>query len=121
MTPTPPLRGDLLRTPVSAARVAADLRGRGFRVGRLDAHDRAEFVEHVAAALQFPAHYGRNLDALWDCLTDLTVPTALVWTGWVDLAVSHPDDWAAVMAVLVDRIRAEPPFTLVLAAASAGH
>ncbi len=26
--------------------------------------------EHIASVLSFPPHYGRNLDALWDCLGD---------------------------------------------------
>jgi len=33
-----------------------------------DAHD------VLAAGLGFPAYYGRNLDALWDCLGDLDEP-----------------------------------------------
>lgn len=28
-------------------------------------------LKRVAAALEFPPHFGRNLDALYDCLTDL--------------------------------------------------
>ena len=28
--------------------------------------------QHLQEALGFPAYYGRNLDALYDCLTDMT-------------------------------------------------
>ena len=37
-------------------------------------HKRAlkqEVLEAIGRALSFPAHYGANLDALYDCLTDL--------------------------------------------------
>ncbi len=30
-----------------------------------------EIHEVIASALDFPPYYGRNLDALYDCLTDL--------------------------------------------------
>lgn len=39
--------------------------------------DEEAFHEYVASSLGFPEYYGRNLDALWDCLTDY--------------ALSHPD------------------------------
>lgn len=32
---------------------------------------RAEAHAYLKAALSLPAHYGENLDALYDCLTDL--------------------------------------------------
>ena len=31
-----------------------------------------EFHRILAETLHFPAHYGRNLDALYDCLTDIS-------------------------------------------------
>jgi RNAse (barnase) inhibitor barstar len=46
----------------------------GLAVYRMDighAHDKGDFMAHVAKALAFPAHFGKNLDALYDCLTDL--------------------------------------------------
>jgi len=33
--------------------------------------------EYLARKLNFPASYGMNLDALYDCLTDISEPTAI--------------------------------------------
>lgn len=90
------------------------LRGHGWTTGALaGATDRAGVLRGIGAALGFPDYYGQNLDALWDCLTDLTEPTALVWEGWQDFAVHHPDDWARVLRVLGDRVAQRPPFAVV--------
>ncbi|URN94975.1 MAG: barstar family protein [Candidatus Pristimantibacillus lignocellulolyticus] len=36
--------------------------------------------EWLAAKLDLPATYGRNLDALWDCLTGyINLPVSLLW------------------------------------------
>ncbi len=32
--------------------------------------DEETFHEYVSKKLNFPAHYGYNFDAFWDCLTD---------------------------------------------------
>ncbi len=33
--------------------------------------------------LKLPAHYGENLDALWDCLTaDVQLPVAIEWVDF---------------------------------------
>ncbi len=37
--------------------------------------------EYLSEELSFPAYFGRNLDALHDCLTDLSAPTRLILTG----------------------------------------
>ena len=36
-----------------------------------------DFHEIMAARLRLPSWYGRNLDALYDCLTDLHVPVTV--------------------------------------------
>ena len=82
------------------------LEAAGWRVGVVSGGtSKREALDAVGAALGFPAYFGRNLDALWDCLTDLDRPTALVWAGWEPLAVFAPGDWVALLGVL--RARAE--------------
>ena len=36
---------------------------------------------YLQEELRFPAYFGRNLDALHDCLTDISFPTRLILTG----------------------------------------
>ncbi|MEG0751398.1 MAG: barstar family protein [Oscillospiraceae bacterium] len=45
--------------------VHIDLRG---------AQERGELHNRLAAALAFPDYYGRNLDALYDCLSEIEIP-----------------------------------------------
>ncbi len=46
------------------------------RLGSADA-----IYDHLSRELSFPAYFGRNLDALHDCLTDIGAPTRLILTG----------------------------------------
>lgn len=48
---------------------------RGF-VPRTDLH------KAFAEALAFPDHYGNNLDALYDCLTDIALETRIRLVNW---------------------------------------
>ncbi len=38
---------------------------------------RREIHEYIAEKMDFPPYYGHNLDALYDCLTDICEPTAV--------------------------------------------
>ena len=46
-------------------------------------HSRAGLHDVLSRTLQLPAWYGRNLDALHDCLTDISTDTILY--------ITHPD------------------------------
>ena len=46
---------------------------------RLDTADAV--YDYLEQELSFPAWFGRNLDALHDCLTDIGTPTCLILTG----------------------------------------
>lgn len=111
--------GAILRTDLTATATARRLTGAGWRVATMDdaGLTHGEILAAIGRSLAFPEHYGQNLDALWDCLTDLAEPTALVWSGWEDAAVADPGDWARIMQVLRERTDEDPPFVLALCAA----
>lgn len=70
-------------------------------------------MEAIAAALSFPDYFGRNLDALYDCLTDLTwLPVGehvLIWGGAELLKAADPKAYLAIRSVLSDAERAMAP------------
>ena len=84
-------------------------------VGRVSGgDDRRAALRLLGEALGFPDYYGGNMDAAWDCLTDLTEPTVLVWRGWQDLAVHHPQGWAQLLGMFNERCALQPDFAVVL-------
>jgi RNAse (barnase) inhibitor barstar len=111
----------LLYVP-DAVRALAEARERGAlahlvgpvtsKLGALDA---------IGAALNFPNWYGRNLDALYDCLVDLSWQPhgehVLVWAGHRQLEATDPQGYRAVLAVLDDAATAGEgrPLSVVLA------
>ena len=114
--------GGVARTALGADDAAARLRDEGWSVGVVrGGATTAAFLDAVGTALDFPDRYGRNLDALWDCLGDVAVATALVWEGWQELAVGAPDAWADAMSLLRERAGDGAPFCVVLADAPPGR
>lgn len=67
---------------------------------------KGEFYAAVAAALSFPDWFGRNLDALHDCLRDLSwLPPGehvLVWAEPEVFERADPAGYEAVTSVLTD-------------------
>lgn len=59
----------------------------------------------IAAQLSFPEWAGRNLDALYDCLIDLSwLPSGehvLIWSGYQVLAEHDPKAYRGIGSVLV--------------------
>ncbi|KIZ17506.1 hypothetical protein SNA_13475 [Streptomyces natalensis ATCC 27448] len=96
--------------PVADALAAA--RDAGWSGAALDlegALDKAEFMERCARALRLPQWFGRNWDALADCLTDLSWCPAvggrlLVLTGWQGYASAVPEEWSVFEEVLADAV-----------------
>ncbi|GCD39121.1 hypothetical protein OEIGOIKO_06950 [Streptomyces chrestomyceticus JCM 4735] len=71
--------------------------------------DKAEFMDRCAKALRLPDWFGRNWDALADCLTDLSWCPAdrgrvLVVCGWQQYASAAPDDWSVAEEVIADAV-----------------
>ena len=58
----------------------------------------------LAEALLFPEYYGRNLDALFDCLTDIRTDTVITLTNWDTLGA-----WKAGFEAVFRDASAEDP------------
>lgn len=68
---------------------------------------REEALAALGEALDFPDHYGRDLDVLGGCLRELPAPTVLLWDHWGVLAYADEDFFGRVLGLL--RERAENP------------
>lgn len=75
----------------------------------------SEFYDEVATQWQLPDWFGRNLDALFDVLGDLTSePTVLVWNGLRQLADVDPIRSGAVLDVLRDAVGQAASFAVIV-------
>lgn len=80
----------------------------GWTFGHLDgwrAESKAEFLAGVGEALQFPAYYGQNFDALVDCLRDLESESGVVllWDGWGPFARADEHAFRVALDILRER------------------
>jgi ribonuclease inhibitor len=66
-----------------------------------DIRSLVQFYDEVARQLDFPDHFGRNLDALWDVLTnDIEGPLEIVWQDTALSQAAMGDDYAKLVALL---------------------
>lgn len=103
--------------------VAHTVEHAGWSFGYVDgwlAQTKTEFLDAIARALNFPAYYGRNFDALVDCLRDVGGVTdngvVLLWDGWSTLAADDPLAFTTALSVLKERSQADEarPFAVLL-------
>ena len=100
-----------LESPLAPQAIVQEAAARGWRCFYLDGStidDKASFLAACADAMQFPAYFGRNWDALDDCLNDLSWAPA---SGYIVLydevarfSRGQPGEWASARAVLVDAV-----------------
>jgi len=71
---------------------AAQEAGQHFLYANLaEAQNKQEVLDAIAASFMFPAHFGKNLDALYDCITD-SVNKSGAQTGFVVVLELIPDN-----------------------------
>lgn len=70
--------------------------------------------EMLAARLPLPAWYGRNLDALYDCLTDLGEEVTVLLRNGHQLTAVLGEYGAQTVRVFQDAARGNPRFSFVL-------
>ena len=66
--------------------------------------DKAQLHRALKEALSFPDWYGNNLDALYDCLTEMEEDTHLTLADWEQIA-----PWAAGFKDVFDDAAQENP------------
>jgi len=95
----------LVRSSEEVERAATDAGLSVFRIDVGHAHDKKNFLDGVAQALRFPSWFGKNWDALTDCLTDLdwlstTTGYVLVFENGDRFCSSSNPDFETAKAVL---------------------
>ncbi|MHC0433202.1 barstar family protein [Streptomyces sp. O3] len=94
------------------APVLAAARAMGWHTAVLDldgARDKDAFMACCARDLALPAWFGRNWDALADCLGDLSWAPAtggrlVVVSGWRGYACAQPREWGIAQEVFADAV-----------------
>ncbi|MFG2647463.1 barstar family protein [Streptomyces sp. NPDC048436] len=71
--------------------------------------DKAALMDRCARALELPEWFGRNWDALADCLTGLGRAPGergrlLVVSGWQEYAEAAPQEWIVAQEVFTDAV-----------------
>ena len=67
----------------------------------------------LARSLDFPEHYGRNLDALYDCLNgEIALPLKFIWQNYRLTQLKLGKDAAKVLQVMEDFSDDEPDFII---------
>ncbi|MDT0444786.1 barstar family protein [Streptomyces johnsoniae] len=99
-------RGD---AAADAVRLAARAHWHAAVLPLADVTDKFSFLDACAEALELPDWFGRNWDALQDCLTDLSwwgAPRGylLIATGWEVLMRTAPDVGAAARPVVEEAV-----------------
>ncbi len=98
------------RDPLAIERDAKAARLAVYRIDLWNVRDKSGFMARVSTALRFPEYFGKNLDALHDCLTDLAwladgdkprSGLVLVFEHVQDFAGGHPQDFEDCLAVLL--------------------
>ncbi|MFO7191022.1 MAG: barstar family protein [Thermocrispum agreste] len=98
------------------AEVASEAAARGAYVHTVSGaglRDKLAVLDAIADAMEFPESFGRNLDALYDYLTDLSwLPAGehvLIWVNSSTLGDNDPRAYLAIRSVLSDAQRALGP------------
>ena len=81
----------------------------------LKIHSLDDLYDRLTKRLSLAAHFGRNLDALWDVLsTDVEGPFEIVWTHSDDSKESMGRDFNRVVKLFKELKKERDDFTLTI-------
>lgn len=66
-------------------------------------------------AFSFPPHYGANLDALWDMLTELTGPVTATFVHSESMVEALGPDGLSILRTIIEAAIKNPGFKLEIA------
>lgn len=96
-----------LQTEVSIEYLSKKCETKGFQffyINGSQVSNKETFLNEVALSLQFPDYFGKNWDALQDCLTDLEWVSAqgyvIFYEDAESFAQQNPQDWKIALNVL---------------------
>jgi len=72
------------------------------------------FYEQIAFSFDFPEHFGRNLDALWDTITEVAGPLELIWEQPGLSRDALGEDYWLLLEILADAVAERDDFSLIL-------
>lgn len=72
------------------------------------------FYDKIALDFELPAHFGRNLDALWDILTDVEGPLELIWEQPGVSRDALGEDYWLLLEILADTVAERDDFSFTL-------
>jgi ribonuclease inhibitor len=76
----------------------------------------SDFHKEIAQKMNFPNHYGKNFDALWDCLTGhVDTEVHIIWKNHTISKDKMGDDYSKIIEIF-DELKSEyPEFEITLA------
>lgn len=77
-------------------------------------HTPADVHQALAQALSFPDYYGHNLDALFDCLTDITEQTQLTLVNFHALHYAVGDWCGKLLYVFRQACQENPCLSIMM-------
>ncbi|MBO5066568.1 MAG: barstar family protein [Clostridia bacterium] len=77
-----------------------------YKINMSGARSVYDIHEKIQEGLKFPGYYGKNLDALWDCLTDMDSPVEIHIYGTRMLGKEMNDFFTESIIKIFDEVKA---------------
>jgi ribonuclease inhibitor len=74
----------------------------------------SSFYDQIAFAFDFPEHFGKNMDALWDVLTEVDGPLELIWEKPGVSRDALGEDYWLLLEIIADAVAERDDFSFTL-------